>query len=123
LHDVASEANQTVEWITLENVAQSSPAARLIDAWVEDLAINQVLVFRDQYSATVLNFQSDGGQLKQEVSVLSTFDQKKDVVKQEYAGLTSVGGKKAIDIALVAQQRLNLFRERQPPLYPPPSSD
>ena len=30
--------------------------------------------------------------LKQEVSVLSTFDQKKDVVKQEYAGLTSAGG-------------------------------
>ena len=71
----------------------------------------------------MLNFQSDGGQLKQEVSVLSTFDQKKDIVKQEYAGLTSAGGKKAIDVALVAQQRLNLFRERQPPLYPPPVID
>ena len=109
LHDVQGALDHSNDWITLKNVAQSSPKATAIDTWVKELASLQVIVHRNMVSSGASFFQTDGGHKGQEVSLFSTYCTTQERIIQVWAGCNTVAGKTSFDVAVGAKLRLELF--------------
>jgi hypothetical protein len=58
-------------WLTLENVANSSPLSSALTNWVIALAQDQYMIFSQKMLGATLFCQSDGGQKGQEVRLLT----------------------------------------------------
>jgi len=109
LHDVSKMTTINFDWLSLKNVGMSSPKADAINVWVKELAVMQVMVYRDIFSTGSIFYQTDGGHAGQEVSLLSKYCEKEEKVIQVWAGLTSVGGKGSSQVAQSTKKRIELF--------------
>ena len=108
LRDIKQSMNYPADWITLENIALSSPSATTIGRCVKELAILQLIVSRQLLKTDSSYFQTDGGHKHQEFSLFSRYNHQQREVQQIWAGCTNVGGKLSSDIALEAKLRMKL---------------
>ncbi len=60
-------------WLTLENVANSSPSSSTLTNWAVALARDQYMIFSQKMLGANLFCQSDGGQKGQEVRLFTMF--------------------------------------------------
>jgi hypothetical protein len=101
-------------WLTLENVANSSPSCSALTNWVVDLARDQYLIFSQKMLGANLFCQSDGGQKGQEVRLFTMFDTRDKSVSpdgsicQFWADLT-FAGKKSLEVADAVKHSMAKF--------------
>ena len=101
-------------WLTLENVANSSPSPSALTNWAVALAWDQYMIFLQKMLGATLFCQSDGGQKGQEVRLFTMFDKNDKTetpdgtICQVWADLT-FAGKKSLEIADAVKHSMAKF--------------
>jgi hypothetical protein len=101
-------------WLTLENVADSSPSSSALTKWVVALAQDQYMIFSQKMMGATLFCQSDGGQKGQEVRLFTMFDRNDKTespdgtICQFWADLT-FAGKKSLQVADAVKHSMQKF--------------
>jgi hypothetical protein len=101
-------------WLTLENVANSSPSSSALTNWIVSLALDQFMLFSQKRVGANLFCQSDGGQKGQEVRLFAMFypnnktDTSDGTICQFWADLT-FAGKKSLEVADAVKHSIHKF--------------
>ena len=84
--------HQSYKWMGLKSISSSTPSSSVIETWVLDLAIKQIMISRHalRYQQP-LYIQTDGGHQGQEVRLMSYYDPPSDNIKKNWMGLTYCG--------------------------------
>jgi hypothetical protein len=101
-------------WLTMENVANSSPSSSALTNWVVALARDQYMIFSQKMLGASLLCQSDGGQKGQEVRLFTIFDPKDKTespdgtICQFWADVT-FAGKRSTQVAEAVKHSMEKF--------------
>ena len=101
-------------WLTLKNVANSSPSSTALTNWVVSLARDQYMIFSYKMSGANLFCQSDGGQKGQEVRLFTIFDSKDktespDGTICQFWAEVAFAGKKSTEVAAAVRHSMQKF--------------
>jgi hypothetical protein len=101
-------------WLTMENVANSSPSSSALTNWVIDLARDQYMIFSHKMLGARLFCQSDGGQKGQEVRLFTIFDSKDksespDGTICQFWADVAFAGKKSDQVAEAVEHSMQKF--------------
>ena len=104
----ADSAEINLDWIDLEKVHKSSPGHTCLDTWVDDLAVEQLVIVHSKIRTSGnLFMQTDGGQKEQEVRLFSFWDFDDNKPRQFWTDV-SYNGKKSTEVATGTKASLKL---------------
>jgi hypothetical protein len=111
LSDANVNSRSNYDWINVQSISASTPSSSVMEDWVGELAVRQVIVARHKLSGDVKAYiQSDGGHKGQEVRLLSYYDPILNKISTMWLGLTYCG-KTANQVAAGIKLSLDLFRD------------
>ena len=110
LSDANVNSKSNYDWITVQSISASTPSSSVMEKWVGELAVRQVIVARHKLSDDVKAYiQTDGGHKGQEVRLLSYYDLSLNKISTMWLGLTYCG-KTSNQVAAGIKLSLDLFR-------------